>query len=228
MNEDRYEIKFTLNEFGITHALSWLSQIGAKKKYQDRDVNSLYFDNLNLDAVRDNLTGTTPRYKVRFRWYEGETFEKFDPNLEIKTRNGRLGSKILYPIPKIRKSISTQSVFSLSEEVIQKSRQFNNAHKSINSNLLPMLIVQYQREYYEIKNGIRITIDKKIRFSDANQNIKLKFLKPITSNQYILELKFSQELKFSASNLIRSLSLTPKRLSKYLLGLSMLGYATYI
>ncbi len=228
MNEDRYEIKFILNESGITHAQSLLAKIGANKKYQDRDVNSLYFDNINLDAVRDNLSGTTPRHKVRLRWYEGETLEKFDPNLEIKTRNGRLGSKVLYPFPKIRKSIVTKSIFSLSKEVIQKSRQFNIAHKSINSYLLPMLIVQYRREYYEIKNGIRITIDKKIRFSDANQNIKLEFLKPITFDHYIMELKFSQDLKFSASNLIRSLSLTPKRLSKYLLGLSMLGYATYI
>ena len=228
MNEHRYEIKFILNESGITHAQSWLAQIGANKKYQDRDVNSLYFDNLNQDAIKDNLAGTTPRYKVRLRWYEGETLEKFDPNLEIKTRNGRLGSKILFPLPEIKKSIDTKSIFSLSEEVIQTSRKLNIVHKSINGYLLPMLIVQYQREYYEIKNGIRITIDKKIRFSDANQNIKLKFLKPITFDQYIMELKFSQNLKFSASNLIRSLILTPKRLSKYLLGLSMLGYTTYI
>lgn len=228
MNENRYEIKFTLNEFGITHALSWLAQIGAKKKYQDRDVNSLYFDNLNQDAVKDNLAGITPRFKVRLRWYEGKTLEKFDPNLEIKTRNGRLGSKILCPLPEIRKSIDTKSIFSLSEEVFQKSRQFNIAHKSINSHLLPMLIVQYQREYYEINNGLRITIDKKIKFSDANQNIKLKFIKPINFDQYIMELKFSQNLKLQVANLMRSLSLTPKRLSKYLLGLAMLGYATYI
>ena len=173
MNEDRYEIKFTLNELGITHALSWLAHIGAKKTFQDRDVNSLYFDNINLDAVRDNLSGTTPRHKVRLRWYKSKTLEKFDPNLEIKTKNGRLSSKILFPLPEIKKSIDTKSIFSLSEKVIQTSRQLNIAHKSINTHLLPMLIVQYQREYYEIKNGIRITIDKKIRFSDANQNIKL-------------------------------------------------------
>jgi hypothetical protein len=228
MNEDRYEIKFTLNELGITHALSWLARIGAKKKYQDRDVNSLYFDNLNQDAIKDNLAGSTPRYKVRLRWYEGKTLEKFDPNLEIKTRNGRLGSKILYPLPEIKKSIDTKSIFSLSKEVIQKSRQFNIAHKSMHSHLLPMLIVQYQRGYYEVNNGLRITIDKKIKFSDASQNIKLKFLKPIAFDHYIMELKFSQNLKLQVANLIRSSILTPKRLSKYLLGLSMLGYSTYI
>ena len=61
MNEDRYEIKFILNESGITHAQSLLAQIGANKKYQDRDVNSLYFDNLNLDAVRDNLSVVLPQ-----------------------------------------------------------------------------------------------------------------------------------------------------------------------
>ena len=43
-----------------------------------------------------------------------------------------------------------------------------------------------------------------------------------------MELKFSENLKLQVANLIRSLSFTPKRLSKYLLGLAMLGYATYI
>lgn len=226
--ENRYEIKFTLNELEVTQALSWLSQIGARKKYEDRNVNSLYFDNLNHEAIKDNLAGITPRHKVRLRWYGDITSEALDPNLEIKIRNGRLGSKILFPLTKIKNLINTKSIYSLSENVFRELRRSKFVHKAINSYLLPMLIAQYQRKYYEIDNGIRITIDREISFLNANQNVKLKLLRPINYGHYVMELKFSEDLKFSAAKLLQSLSLTPKRFSKYLIGSAMLGYASYI
>ena len=226
--ENRYEIKFALNELEITQALSWLSKIGARKKYEDRNVNSLYFDNLNHEAIKDNLAGITPRHKVRLRWYGDITSEVLDPNLEIKIRNGRLGSKILFPLAKIKNLISTESIYSLSKNIFWELRRSKFTHKVSNNYLLPMLIAQYQRKYYEIDNGIRITIDREIRFLNANQNVRLKFLRPINYNYYVMELKFSQDLKFSAAKLIQSLSLTPKRFSKYLIGSAMLGYTSYI
>ena len=72
-NDFRYEIKFVLNEREMSHALTWLSIIGTKK-FSDRSINSLYFDNLNQELARDNLAGISNRCKVRLRYYGDEIF----------------------------------------------------------------------------------------------------------------------------------------------------------
>ena len=43
-----------------------------------------------------------------------------------------------------------------------------------------------------------------------------------------MEIKFTKNFKNNVSNLLRMLKLTPKRHSKYLTGMSKLGYAVYI
>ena len=97
-NKYRYEIKLVLNESEFTHVLLWLDMIGGKKKFVDRKVNTLYFDNLAQEAIQHNLAGIASRNKVRLRWY-GDNFSlNSDLQLEIKSRDGRLGSKIKYPI----------------------------------------------------------------------------------------------------------------------------------
>ena len=228
INQQRYEIKFALNESEVTHALSWLANIDAKKKYPDRIVNSLYFDNLDQESIRDNLAGNTPRHKIRLRWYGDDEINILEPNLEIKTKNGRLGSKILYPLKINKKLIKTKSIYTISNDIFKEIYCSNFHHNAINEYLVHMLIVKYTREYFEKTNGIRITIDKKICFLNANQNVRMGYLKPSSYNFYVMEIKFSQELKQSVANLIRILQLTPKRFSKYLVGLAMFGYISYI
>jgi hypothetical protein len=41
----------------------------SKKAYDERRVNSLYFDDLSFPAVRDNLAGISQRNKKRLRLY---------------------------------------------------------------------------------------------------------------------------------------------------------------
>lgn len=226
-NDFRYEVKFVLNEREMTHALSWLTMIGAKKRFPDRIVNSLYFDNVAQEAVRDNLAGISHRNKIRLRCYGDQLSNPSDPKLEIKTREGRLGSKTIYPLS-ADILLTNKNLYALSRSIFHKLQTSHFTHMAINNYLVPMLLVKYQREYYEVHNGIRITIDKKIRFFNAVQNNSLDSLKPIYYNPYIMEIKFPTELKNHVANLIRSLHLTPKRHSKYLTGLAMLGYVKYI
>ena len=196
--------------------------------YNDRYVNSLYFDNLNHEAIKDNLAGITPRHKVRLRWYGDKISEALNPNLEIKIRNGRLGRKILYPLDNIKTLINNKSIHSLSNNLFKELRASKFVHSAINDYLLPMLIVQYQREYYELSNGIRVTLDRNIKYFNINQYLDSKILRPAIYNNYVMELKFSQELKSTAANFMRSLTLTPKRFSKYLNGLVIFGNVVYI
>ena len=92
--DDRYEIKFILNENELVEAYYFINMIGAFKSYQDRRVNSLYFDTVDYQGIRENLAGISNRFKLRLRWY-GEINDKYNNKfiLEKKIRNGRLGSK---------------------------------------------------------------------------------------------------------------------------------------
>tara|TARA_Y100000816_G_C25979125_1_gene511135 strand:- start:132 stop:821 length:690 start_codon:yes stop_codon:yes gene_type:complete len=227
-NKLRYEIKLVLNEREFTHVLLWLNMIGVKKKFADRIVNSLYFDNISQEAIQHNLAGISNRNKVRLRWYGENSLLNSKLQLEIKFRDGRLGSKIKYEISKKMINLKNDLVSKISNEIFKEIYSSNLKHSSINDYLVPMLLVKYERKYFENINGIRITIDNKIQFYDTSQNIKLNSLKPINYSPYIVEIKFSNDYKSHVSNLLRPTLLTPKRHSKYLAGLAVLGYTSYI
>ena len=62
-NDFRYEIKFVLNEREMSHALTWLSIIGTKK-FSDRSINSLYFDNLKYQFPNPLIRLPLPDFRV--------------------------------------------------------------------------------------------------------------------------------------------------------------------
>jgi SPX domain protein involved in polyphosphate accumulation len=93
MNSDyRYEIKFILDNSKLADAMQWLyNNTSAVRSYDNRIVNSIYFDDISFSSVRDNLAGISKRKKLRLRWY-GHQKNSY-PIFEIKTKNGRLGKK---------------------------------------------------------------------------------------------------------------------------------------
>ena len=54
------------------------------KPFPDRKINSIYFDTDDLDYFKDGEEGTTPRIKVRYRWYDNDRF--FNGYVEIKKK----------------------------------------------------------------------------------------------------------------------------------------------
>lgn len=224
----RHEVKFVLSEREFAHALSWLNTLGANKKFVDRTVNSLYFDNITQEAVQHNLAGIAQRHKVRLRWYGDHFTHNSNPKLEIKLRDGRLGSKLVHPLSMGIEALRTRKLATITNDIFNEIRSSNFTHDSINDYLVSMLLVKYRREYYELNNGVRFTIDKQIQFYDANQNSRIDFLKPINYSPYIIEIKFSKDYKNSVSNLLKRTRLTPKRHSKYLAGLAIVGNVSYV
>ena len=66
----RYEIKFVLDNARLSDAMQWLyNNTTANKTYNNRQVNSIYFDDVDFSSVRDNLAGISQRNKLRLRWY---------------------------------------------------------------------------------------------------------------------------------------------------------------
>ena len=97
----RYEIKFVLDNARLADVMQWLyNNTTANKSYDNRMVNSIYFDDIDFSSVRDNLAGIAQRNKLRLRWYGNQ--KNSLPIFEVKTKNGRLGYKTAYPIKSIK------------------------------------------------------------------------------------------------------------------------------
>jgi len=226
-NPHRYELKFILNEREFSYVTYWIFKTGIQSSYPTRSVNSLYFDNVFHDAVESNLSGLPHRHKVRLRWY-GEGSVGKHAIMEVKSRNGRLGFKQKYEMPFDSFFAHNIPLHKVSKKIFQHFTSNNCEHPFSRDFLVSRLFVTYKRYYYQYLNEIRMTIDKNIMFSQPIQSINLKSLRPIKYHNYILEIKFPLKSKYLVSDLIRTLELTPKRHSKFLVGLSMTGGVNYI
>ena len=67
----RYERKFLLDKFSIKSLedLMIYSSSDLYEKYQERNVNSIYFDNKNFSLANANIEGIFNRVKIRIRYY---------------------------------------------------------------------------------------------------------------------------------------------------------------
>ena len=61
------------------------------KKYENRTVNSVYFDDLYNTSANDNLSGISKREKYRLRWYNNNFVNNL--KFEVKKRINRLNFK---------------------------------------------------------------------------------------------------------------------------------------
>jgi SPX domain protein involved in polyphosphate accumulation len=220
----RYEIKFVLDNSRLSDAMQWIyNETTAIRVYDNRTVNSIYFDDVGYSSVRDNLAGMPQRNKFRLRWYGNQKYSV--PKFEVKTKNGRLGYKTTYPINSINGSLKDHSF----DNITSKCMQDLLAHNVVfDEHLIPTLHVNYEREYYETHDGIRITIDQDIQFSDTRLHTTLNENNAFPYPFKVMEIKFKPSMKKTVAKLIKLLHITPKRHSKYLIGLAMLGYVVYI
>lgn len=215
----RYEIKFVSNNNNINYFYNWINnQTLFKKSYPKRVINSFYFDDDNYSSANDNIIGIPNRKKYRLRWYNNEISKL---NFEVKIRKNHLNKK---------------KIFKLNENIDELIENKNLLFKKINELLIyeniiirsyitPKLRVSYNREYYVDNNDIRLTIDDELYFNDP----KLVFKPYNNFNNYkIIELKFEASKKDLVNRLLKKFNFSPVRQSKYVLGLSKLGYISYI
>ncbi len=225
----RYELKFVVDETGFTEMRGWLHRHARFiNAYPTRSVNSLYFDDVNYQSVRDNLSGVPERKKIRLRWYNNlQTGDPISPALEVKYRSGRVGYKKKYPVPEIGDellSIESRHIINSVYEILgakQCSEVFNNY-------LAPTLYVKYERQYFEDIEGLRMTIDRRIIFNCVVPNNRLTDSPTFCYPYTVIEFKFSIDLKDYVSELIRHSRLQPKRHSKYLAGLAVFDLVQYV
>ena len=224
MKQNRYEIKFVLNELEFIEVKYFLKYINSFKSYPQRCVSSLYYETYDYSSVKDNISGVSNRKKLRLRWYDDDT----SPKVEIKNKFSRVGNKKTFLVDLLDKeAINTLSVRGLNKIIFNHLKKNHNETFLLNQ-FVPVLKVFYERDYYETNRGLRITIDKNINFSQVSPNQNIHFHRNIKFNKRVMELKFPVDLKSHVNDLIRHLNITPKRNSKFLLGMSKLGYVNYV
>ncbi len=220
----RYELKYVLNYKDENDAKNWMyHRTNVVSKFVPRYVNSLYFDDISFTSVRDNLAGVSDREKFRLRWYNN--FENPSPVIEKKMRKGRLGYKKSLKFDIFKDKLFISSPMEIANSVFDflvKKQCLSCDFK------LPVLYVQYLREYYEGKDGLRITFDKDIKFGLVNGDKLIPNISTISNNKMIMEIKFDPLIKNNVTSLLRNLNKSPTRNSKYLLGLASFGQVFYV
>ena len=113
---------------------------------------------------------------------------------------------------------------SISNEIKKKEM----VEKLFEDHYFSTLYVNYHREYFEDRNGIRLTIDKNIDFYSVTPSSLIGGSSKASYPKIIAELKFPQEKKYFVSNLLTNSHFSPTRHSKYLTGLASFGEAIYL
>tara|TARA_B100000886_G_scaffold340325_1_gene309214 strand:- start:262 stop:936 length:675 start_codon:yes stop_codon:yes gene_type:complete len=183
--------------------------------FQERTINNIYFDDLNLNSARDNIDGNPIRSKLRLRWY-GEKYGKIKSVIEKKIKKGNIGRKYFYEINDLLLSRESNK-FSIQSEIEKKCKNLFivNTLKCCK----PTLLNSYKRRYF-------ISIDKKVRITvDFDlENYKINdishFNIPFSNNKYkmIMELKYNNNFSTDISSICQYFPFRTQKYSKYING----------
>ena len=207
----RYERKFSIENYtpqGV-EAIIRMHPAGFREAYPPRYVNSLYLDTLDMRCLRDTVDGNRHRKKYRIRWYGDLGTSIALPMLEIKQKNGLLGTKIQHPLTPIAwddmvKAKGLNTLWHTSELPIPLKNELNS--------LQPVVVIRYLRSYYESRDrSFRLTLDQNLQSIDLHRKIA-----PKTSfAPLILELKYDTPFDAKAHLLTGAFPFRATKSSKY-------------
>ena len=169
---------------------------GFKKQHNLNFVTSIYFDDIHLGNLRDNIDGNPQRTKLRARYYNND-FSNI--RLELKYKDTYVGSK---KIVKVRKD------FCSNAEIIDFCTKWSKVN--IVKYVHPTAIISYTREYF-VKGSIRATVDYNVdgkRFAGKNQ------IRGAQHSYGVLEFKYERNKEQEMRRLYTSLNLPVNRITK--------------
>jgi hypothetical protein len=188
----RTEEKILVNDNNDFLVKGFLKSNSAKKLYDPRIIQSLYFDNNTFDMHQHSEEGIVPRKKIRIRSYP-KFNNKYFLEVKISSVEGRF---------KKSDEINNEQVLKLVKNGI-----FDNQY----GHCKPKIYVKYLREYFLVKNT-RITYDKDIEYL----NLKQRYIGK--ENSRVLELKPDKGM--SLDELYLDFPFSRIRYSKYCFGIN--------
>lgn len=199
-DSERIERKVILS-LGQSHLIRPnIFNIGFKKIHESRKISSVYFDDLYLNALRDNIDGNRERNKIRLRFYNDIVSSSF---LEIKQKRGILGFKEKISLSSI--GVPSNNLDNILSGVrkwlkIQLASEFN-----------PVSKINYSREYFQ-RGHCRLTIDTNLtsnRLSSSGKNLSFS-----PANYEVIEFKYNKEYDEEFRSLFESFNKSYLRVTK--------------
>lgn len=220
----RYERKFVVSGLSKheVESIILLNPALFAEIFHERKVNNIYFDTIEFDNYLDNIVGFSKRLKVRIRWY-GDLFGVVNrPVLEIKIKDGLVGSKISYPLEQF--SLSEDITIDTIYEIFKSSAGIPEAvkYELLCTNF--SILNNYRRKYYlSADNDFRITIDSDLNYYKIH-NYDNTFLNVNEDKiTVVVELKYDSDKDSYADSITSHLPFRLYKSSKYVSGIECLG-----
>lgn len=232
LNVKRYELKYYINVADYEYCRSVLSHLMKKDSYQKSRngyfIRSLYFDDIYDTSVEEKLAGVEKRNKYRLRIYDfKQDWAKFERKAKY---NDYVQKTTAIVTRKEAQKISRGNYDCLLKKNNQK---LNSIYFDIKKKYIkPVVIVDYIRDVYMLDyNNIRVTFDKKIRYSEHNlelfnPNVKTVPLTP--DDVMVMEIKFNNFLPKWFEKTIKLNSPIRSAVSKYCQSRLHVGDYSYI
>ena len=208
LKEQRVEFKYIINSKNLNRVIDHVSKNNYffMKQYEDRKVNSLYFDSAKLSELNNTLDGSNMKKKFRYRFYD-DISKKIEGQWELKEKIGINVSKNIYKEPIYKNQ--------LLEKIVLFTSKFDPVNFYLRKYPFSNRLISYDRKYFVSKkygNNFRLTLDSNIS-SAVNVN---GVLRNNTEKDYsILELKISKDT-YNKNHLENFLPFSRVGYSKYL------------
>lgn len=216
----RYERKFLVEDLHPFQVAALVKQHPHLffAPYPPRYVNNLYLDTPEMANYHDNIDGAMQRRKVRIRWY-GQPFGTIsEPRLEIKIKEGLVGTKQTYTLPPFhldshfcdRRFQQLVSESDLPAKIKLDLRGLNLA-----------LFNRYYRHYYATHDAaFRLTLDSQLAFYRVNGLFGSRFIhRQVAHRDVVVELKYELEQEPFATRVAAFFPFRMTRMSKYVQGI---------
>jgi hypothetical protein len=224
-NNFRYERKFFISELS-KHEIETIVKLHPSmfdEIYYERNINNIYFDSFDMANFFDNVDGLSQRVKFRIRWY-GKLLGVIDkPVLEVKIKQGQLGSKLHYPLESfcLDESLTNDKM----KEIISTS-QIPHEIKYILLSLNYTLLNRYTRKYYQSKDKkYRVTIDSDMKYVHLSHLYNSYLNELVDYMHNILELKYDKDDDEEARIITNYFSFRMTKSSKYVTGIERLHHS---
>ena len=206
---DRFERKWVvgrnvdINTFLIA---IYRSNFMFTESYDARNINTIYFDDIEYSSISENLDGVRLKKKYRLRWY-GNSKIISKPQLEIKSKIGNICKKKVFPIEILEDiKLNYEGLEKISNIVLEKLK--------ISKILFPILSTHYLRYYFISSNKhIRATFDENLKshqlYGIHNLDFKRNF------NNSIFEIKYNKNYDNYVKKNLKDISLRMSKSSKY-------------
>ena len=215
----RYERKFLVEELMPFQVAALIKRHPRLfyAPYPPRYVDNLYLDTPDMVNYFDNVSGATQRRKVRVRWYGDPFGEIARPMLEVKRKDGIVGTKYTYPLAAF--PMDARFCDRVFQRALAESDLPPNASLALRG-LRVVLFNRYYRHYYATRDGgFRITLDTLMEFYKVNGKFGNQFAHhQVNTRDVVVELKYEIEKDPQAHRVASFFPFRVTRSSKYVQG----------